>query len=167
MAFLTITSGQIAAGEPTTQELFQTIKDNFDDHESRIGVVEGTIANYVPIDFTVVGAYSNRTMPQTGVLYFLVPFSMTLTGAKIYLTTAGTAGTLECDLLYKRGGAAYTTIFSTKPSLAYTAGDNAVSSNAVFAVTSLEANDRLRFDITSSQTATPGNFALILSFTKT
>lgn len=40
MAFTALTSGQIASGEPVTTDLWTKTKDNFDDHESRIGTLE-------------------------------------------------------------------------------------------------------------------------------
>lgn len=171
MTYTDLTTDQTAAGQAVKQELVRLIKTNLTDHEARLVVLESTTSNYIPITFDVTGEYWRATMPQTGVLSFLVPFGITLTGAKIFLTTVGTAGTLDCDILYKRGGGAYTSIFSTRPSIAFGAGDNAVSSNAVLSTTALLTDDRLRLDIITSQTTTtatvPGNFYVILSFTKT
>lgn len=43
MAFTALTSGQIASGEPVTADLWTKTKDNFDDHETRIGDLELSI----------------------------------------------------------------------------------------------------------------------------
>lgn len=40
MAFTALTSGQIASGEPVTTDLWTKTKDNFDDHQTRIGDLE-------------------------------------------------------------------------------------------------------------------------------
>lgn len=166
MAYSALNSTEVSAGKPTKSELFTKIKDNFSDHESRIGVLETAIGAYRPIEFVVVGEYWRAATPQTGALYDRVNFNITLTSARIFLSTAGTAGTLSCDVLYKRGAGSWTSIFSTQPSIVYTAGDNALSSNAVLSTTELLASDLLRFDISTTQTAS-GLFVLQLEFEKT
>lgn len=156
MSYSAVTSAEVAAGEPTKQELFTKIKDNFSDHETRLTVVEAATAAFLPIEFNLTGRYADFGSTQTGVLYYRVPFNMTLTGARLLIWTAGSAGTTEMDVLYKRGVGAYTTIFTTKPSVAYGSGDNALSTNAVISVTSLLAADLLRLDISAVQTAGTG-----------
>lgn len=40
MAYSPLPTSQIGSGKPTQQPLFQNIKDNFDDHETRVGLLE-------------------------------------------------------------------------------------------------------------------------------
>lgn len=151
MAHDPINSSEIAAGQPTKQELFQKIKGNDDDHETRLELVEIAVANFIPIQFDVIGPYWAAGAPLVVCNTFRVPFDMTLISALLQIGEAGISGTTEVDVEYKRGGGSWTSIFSVRPSVSYSAGDNAKSSNAVLAVTSLLADDLLRAKQTSVQ----------------
>lgn len=163
MAYSAITSTEILAGKPNKQELWTKVKDNFIDHESRIIDLEAAINSFLPIEFSVYGPYSQRTAPQTYVLIYRTSFNFTALAARLLVQTAGSAGTLEVDLQMKRGAGAFATIFSTKPSVVYTAGDLALSTNGVLSTTSFLAGDIIRMDITSNQTAGEG-FELYLEY---
>lgn len=151
MAFEEILTTQIEAGDPVTQELFRKIKNSLDDHEDRLAVAEAAVQSFYPIVFKAQGALSLYA-PLTGIVHERVPSNLRLTSARILVIDAGSAGTVEFDVQYKRGGAAFASIFSTRPSVAYTAGSYALSSNAVLAVTSLEIGDILRLDAVQGQT---------------
>jgi hypothetical protein len=161
MAFIEITSAEITAGEPTSQALFQKIKDNDDDINSRMGVVELAINTFAPIRFSVTN-YSALT-PATEVDIERVHFDMTLLGARLLVVDAGTSGTLEIDIEYKRGGGSWSTIFSTKPSVVYSLGNYALSTNAVFSVTDLLSGDLLRLNINTPQ-VNNRQFILLLEY---
>lgn len=147
--FTTITLAQIAAGEPTAQELFTKIKNNDDDFDSRLNVVEGAINTFPPIRFGVINYIAN--LPATEVDVERIPYNITLLSGRILVFDAGSSGTLSVDLEYKRGVGAWTTIFSVTPSVAYTAGNYALSSDGVIAVPSLLLGDLLRLNINSGQ----------------
>lgn len=164
MAFSAITSGAITAGQPTTQELFTKIKDNFDNHESRLLDVESAVNSFLPIEFSVYGPYTLNSAPSTGVLYERLSFNFTALAARILIHTAGPSGTLEVDIKLSRSGGAFATIFSTKPSVVYTAGDLALSTNAVLSTTSFLAGDILRLDITSNQGVGAEGFTAYLEY---
>lgn len=149
MAYSTIPSASLAVGKPTKKELFDLIRSNFEDHESRIVSTEAAAAAAIPFEFEVFGKYNDLTVPYTGVMYYRVPFACTLTGAVILIFNDGLTGTLEIDIQKKSGVGAFATVFSTKPSVAAAGGDFSVSSNATFSTTTLLANDILRLDITS------------------
>lgn len=151
MAYTAITTAEITAGEPTTQDLFTKIKDDFDNHETRITNVELAVSSYRPLEYEVNGGYWGLTVPYTGLLYDRINFNMTLLAARLIIYQAGTSGTTEVDVEYKRGAGAWTTIFTTTPSVAYSAGDLAISTNAILAVTSLEAGDLLRVNLDTVQ----------------
>jgi hypothetical protein len=163
MAFSTITTAQISTGEPTAQELFGKVKDNFDDHETRLGTLEGSLNSYLPIRFSVTN-YESFT-PATEVDIERIPFNITLLGARLLVVDAGSSGTLEVDVEYKRGGGAWTTIFSTNPSVAFSAGDYALSSNAALSVSSLELGDLIRLNIDTPQVGN-NQFILLIEFEK-
>lgn len=155
MAFTAITSAQVAAGEPTAQELFSKVRLNFDDHESRIVATENAINEIKVIEFFAAGQYSQRSS-QNEVMFTSTPNNITLQGARLRIQTAGTAGSTEIDIKYKRGAGAWTTVFSTRPSVAFGSGDYAVSTNAVFSTTALLAGDLIRLDIIAVQTIGTG-----------
>lgn len=166
MAFTALTAADLAVGKPTKKELFDLIKSNFDDHETRILNVEAATSDIDPIVFTVVGAYSQLPTPSTGLLYFRVPFALTLTGAVIMIYEDGTSGTLEVDVQKKTGAGAFASIFSTEPSVASTGGDFSTSSNAVLSTTAIAQNDILRLDLLSKMSGPDiDGFELRLSYT--
>jgi hypothetical protein len=168
MSFTTITSGEIASGEPVTSTLQTKIKDNFDDHESRIQDLEGGSATvYPPLIMRVNGPYGYYSAAD-GILKTTLNFPITVTGVRILVDVAGTSGTLEVDVEYKRGGGSWTTIMTTKPSVAYTAGNDALSSNGVVNASQadLQAGDILRLNIDSIQVAGNG-FLVRIDYNRT
>lgn len=168
MPFTALTSTEIASGKPNSSSVFSKLKDNFDNHESRLLVVEsGGAVAYPPIIMRVNGYYAWKNLTN-GLLKTTMNFNLTITGVRLIIDTAGSAGTTEIDLKYKRGAGAYTSILTTKPSVAFGAGNDATSTNAVLdlAQVNLLAGDFLRLDLTSVQTG--GNsFMVRIDFTKT
>ncbi len=157
MSFTAITAGEIASGQSvktTTQTLVRT---NFDDHESRIQALEAGSTGLPPIIFSVSGRYSDWGAIDE-VIFTTATYTFDITGARIIIRDAGSAGTLEIDIKKKRGGGSWTSIFTTKPSVLFSAGDYAVSSNAIFDPDEIDviAGDLLRLDITSVQTDATG-----------
>lgn len=163
MAFSALNTSEIATGEPVKSEVMTKVKENFDDHESRISTLEASVNSFPPISFVVKGMYSKFGSGQTDVLFDRLNFNITLLAARLVIDKAGTAGTTEVDIYYKRGVGAWTSIFSTKPSVAFGAGDKGISTNAVMSTTALLAGDLLRMDITSTQTLGNG-FTLFLEY---
>lgn len=151
MAYSVIASTDIEAGDPVTQDLWQQVKDNFADHETRIDSLEAAIQNYPPILFKVRGA-SSLYAPVTGQEFLRLFANITLTSGRVFVYVAGSAGTVDVDIQYKRGAAAFASIFSTRPTVAFGAGDYAISTNGVLSVTDLLAGDILRLDIQGAQT---------------
>ncbi len=151
MSFDAFTSGEIAAGQPVKQELWTKSKDNFDDLVARIVSLESSGLTAFPIEFSLLGEHA-YIGAGTGYGYLRIAYNLTLTSAKIYVPIAGTSGTLELDVQKKTGGGAFASIFATKPSVLYSAGDHAVSSNAVLGTTALLTGDLLRLDMTQVMT---------------
>jgi hypothetical protein len=101
-----------------------------------------------------------------GVMIERINFDINILSCRLLMGTAGSAGTLSADLQYKRGVGAWTSIFSTPPSIAYTEGDFAISTNQVLSVTQLLIGDLLRLNISSGQTAGT-EFHMLLEFERT
>lgn len=151
MAYDAILTTEIEAGDPVTQDLFEKVRGNDADLESRLSVLESTVQTYPPIQFKIRGAASIYA-PGTGLEYLRLFQNITLTSGRVLIFVAGSAGTAEIDIKYKRGASAFATIFSVAPSVLYSAGDYAVSTNGVLSVTDLLAGDILRLDLTTAQT---------------
>jgi hypothetical protein len=163
MSYVDLTSGEIASGEPVATTTQNKVKDNFANHEERIENLEASVVDFLPIVLSVGGWYS----ANTNVLKTTANSSLTIIGVRILINTAGASGTTEIDLLRKRGAGSYESILTTKPSVAYTAGNDALSSNAVLDATKvdIEAGDILRLDITSAQ-VTANSFVVRIDYNR-
>lgn len=153
MPFIAIDSTEVDSGKPVATTTLGKVKDNFDDHEERIQILEsGVGTTYPPLIFRVGGPYS-QSGALTGIIKTTTNFNILITGARLLIDKAGSSGTTEIDVQFKRGAGAWTSIFSTRPSVSYTAGDDSISSNAVLnpSYTTLQAGDLIRLDITSVQ----------------
>ena len=169
MSFTPITTQEISTGEPVTNTTMTKVKDNFDNLDSRLTTVEGGgNTTYPPIILRVNGNPALLAIPFTNFLKTTCNFNLTITGVRILIDSAGSSGSTEVDIKFKRGSNPYTSIFTTKPSVSYTSGNDAVSSNAVLDPTyvNLQTGDILRLDITSAQVASK-NFIVRIDYIKT
>ncbi len=163
MAFIAITDELIAGGEPTKQELFNRIQDNFDDHETRIGVVEGNTSDIVPVEFNFGGPQED-VPEQDGVLFWRVPFDVQWLGARVILFDDGTTGTLDVDLETKSGVGAFTTILTGNITVASGGGDFTVTSGTILGSNNTaSAGDFLRVNI-DNVIDDGGRFTVIIEF---
>lgn len=152
MAFTPLNSSEIAAGEPVKQELWDTVKADLDDLNSRTVSVENGLTNYLPIKWQVYGRMDEyNVFPVEEVILDRQTFDITIVAARLITKTAGTSGSNEVDIKLKHGANPWQSIFSTLPSNLFSAGDGAVSTNQVLSTTSVQAGDLLRLDLTSVQ----------------
>ena len=86
-----------------------------------------------------------------------INFDITILAGRLLTHTAGSGGSNEIDILFKRGAGAWTSIFSAKPSTAFGAGNFALGTG-VLSVTSLLAGDLLKVNVTAVQS---GGISLI------
>lgn len=152
MAFTPITATQIEVGKPVKKELWDATKDSFDNHESRIALTEAAIQKVIVINEMVINAAqyaSSTTLEQVAI--FRAAFTFDLLSAVLTNIEAGTSGTLEIDILTGPDLTSLTSVFSTKPSILFSAGNYAESTNAVFSSTTVNANDYVQLNITSLQ----------------
>lgn len=168
MAFNSIPSSLIQVGKAITRTLFSTyVKDNLDDHESRLASLEGTAGKIVIFDELISNATSFSTL--TGLAMYRAASDYTLTDCKIAIYTKGSlTGTLQIDIKVSSSTdfTSAVSVFTTKPSIAYAGASNYdESTNAVFDLTNkvISAGDYLRFDITSMPASgTLGKFNVYL-----
>lgn len=157
MAFSTISSAVIAAGQAIKAELWGKVKDNFDDHETRINLIESSSSKLEIIKFYALNASDFST--ATGLFYWESNDTFTITSAYVQIFEKGTlTGTFEVDIKKSTtdlNSTSFTTIFTTKPSITFASvADYAKSTNQVFDPTkvSIVAGNYLRFDITQMPT---------------
>jgi len=120
MAFVTIPSGAIDVGDPVTKDLWDKVKGNDDDHETRINSLESGSGSITVIDDLIVNSsqFASTTTFEELIL-FRAGTGFTLTTALLTQIDAGLVGTLEVDILKATGiGGAFASVFSTKPSIA-------------------------------------------------
>jgi hypothetical protein len=150
MSFTAITSGEIESGDPVKASTLTKIKNDLDDHETRLLTVEASTSAFPPIILRVGGRY-----PQTtSILKTTANFSFQITGVRLLIDTAGASGDTEIDIQRKRGVGSFESILTTLPKVNYADGDDALSTNTVINLSKddVEAADILRLDITSAQT---------------
>lgn len=164
--FTPITTGEITTGEPVSTATQTKIKENFDDHEERLQAAEESSGEY-PAIVLRVGGYYSRLGATTGLIKTTTNFTLTLTGARIIVETAGSAGTLEIDIKRKRGGGAWESIFTALPSIGFGSGNDAISAAGTLDPSKVDliAGDLLRLDTTSVQTNGKG-FHVRLDFVR-
>lgn len=160
MAFTTISTAIIQVGKPLIKSLFQTIKDNEDDLNTRLSSIEAVANKRVFYSTPVLGASSYTTL--TGLDQIRVESGIDITDVVIAIyddTTAITSGTLEIDIVKASGAgdgpdfSSSNSIFTTRPSIDFsTASDYDESSNQVLNATysnGLVAGDYIQFNVTS------------------
>lgn len=156
-SFQTLDLSEIAVGQPVKEELWTKVKCSLDDHESRMNALEAGANKFVIFDSLIHNA-SAGTQTSGGlniISLSIAQSSFNIVTAILTVLQAGTAGTVEFDLL-RNTTADYTTattMFSTKPSVAFGAGDFAKSVNAVFTGPGaiVAQNDHIYLDVTSLQ----------------
>lgn len=151
MAFVTIGSTEIAVSKALKAELFQKIKDNFDDHETRLNDLSVGSGPVVLINEEIENVSSTLTL--TGLKYIRAFNNMNITKAQIQIFTKGgvTSGTLEVDLKKSATlGGTYTSIFTTKPYINFATDTDYTSRDGVLNTGQAVTQDEiLRLDITN------------------
>jgi hypothetical protein len=169
MVYIPLTSESIDAGEPNSQDLWSKVKGNADDHETRILTLEGSLSFFNPISFGLNGNYQILGNMDNYAGVYRITTSLTITAVRLFCRIAGSGGTTETNILFKRGAGAWTSVLNTNPSLGFAAGDDSLSSNAVLNSTNkfLEAGDLIRGDLVSSQSGEPRGLVTFAEIEKT
>ena len=99
MAYVPLNPADIAAGKPTKEELFTTIKANQDDFDSRItAAAGGAVLDIFNIKFG--GAITQYTMTEISerIPVYKAPVAGTIVSFVMTLLTASTSGNLEFNI---------------------------------------------------------------------
>jgi len=162
MAFVTINPAAIEVGDPVTADLLTKIKNNEDDHESRINSVEASNKKIEIFKYLILNGSSFST--ATGLDYYRAEDTITVTkvAIQIFEKNGVVSGTLELDVkksVTDLNSGSFTTIMTTKPSLDFsTAVDYQESTNQVINVASstISPGQYFRLDITSTPSGSGG-----------
>lgn len=157
MAFSAISSAVIAVGSAIKAELWTKVKNNFDDLNSRINLVEASSSKVPVIKFMALNGSEFST--GTGLFYWESNDTLTITSAYVQIFEKGTlTGVFEIDVKKSTtdlNSTSFTSIFTTKPSITFASAlDYAKSTNQVFDATktSIVPGNYLRLDITQMPT---------------
>jgi hypothetical protein len=158
MAYNPILSAAISIGSAIKKELWDFVQGNFNDHETRINSIESSTPKIPVIKFYVLNASSFST--ATGLFYWESNDTFTITNAYVQIFEKGSlAGTFEVDIKKSTtnlDSPAFSTIFTTKPSVAFASvSDYAKSTNQVLDPTkiSIVPGNYIRFDLTQMPTS--------------
>lgn len=152
MAYVTIDPDSIEVGDPLKKELFDLIKDNFDDHETRIQTLSGGSGKISVFNDEI---YIGGSAQTTGVLYFEAyqPFNVVEVSIQIFEKSPATSGYLTVDAKKNTdtNDANFTTILTTPPTINIATDPDYTRETAVIntGAQTLDTGDILRIDITA------------------
>lgn len=160
------TAESAAASSGTIQKIGQVVNFN-------------TEKQHVVFEWTLTGNYANLGLPK---LAFDLPKhvyrSFTVDGFGFSVVTAGSSGSLEIDIIRRPVTGPTVSLWTTKPVIPFSSGNNArmiyrvsdattlinTAGNTlgVLAVTSIVEGDQLEMNITSVQAGNPADFVFRL-----
>ena len=167
MAFVTIPSNAIDVGDPITKDLWDKVKENLDDLNSRTTSVEASQNQILIWSDQVLNAATITT--GTGIDSYKAPFNLTITDASVQIYEKGLlTGAIEIDFKVNTtpDDTGMTSIFTTRPKVTLAgASDYDTSTNQVLDATktSIAAGSFIRFDVTEFPTGgVLGQFYIVL-----
>jgi hypothetical protein len=164
MSYTTIPSTSIQVGKSVTKNLWDLVKGNLDDHETRITALSVSAGPVVIFDEEILNV--STALPLTNIADFRAFAGMNITKAQIQIYTKDgiTTGLLEYDLKKASTlGGTYTSIFTTKPAInyatdsTYTSRDGVLNSGQTLAI-----DDIIRLDITNVPTGVITRFRIMV-----
>lgn len=168
MAYTTIPSGWIEIGKAIKKQLLTLVKDNLDDHETRLNGLEAGANKVEMFNFEVMGFindYLASELVQIGT--YRAPNDVTITEVKLILMngssspTSTAAGFLSIDLqVSSDSGATWNTILAAQPIIED--GINATGSESglvtfIVGGEDISTDDLIRVNVTSKKD-TQGSF---------
>jgi hypothetical protein len=156
MAFTSIPSSLVAVGKSVKTELFSYIKDNFDDHESRLSALSIGSSPIEIFNFPVLNASSATTL--TGLTYYRAVTAFSVSSVQIEIFEKGgiVSGSLTVDVKKSTAGlgGTFTSILTVQPTLNFASiSDYATNAGTLNgALQSINSGDYLRLDVTALPT---------------
>lgn len=152
MAYVPLDPADIVAGKPTKEEIFQQIKDNQDNFNSEIALLQGT-ASFSVFDSNFVGAMTEYTLAyvNTRCPVYKSPAAGTIRSVVMTLLEPSTSGILELDVQKSTdNGANWSSILTTAVQLTGTT-TGSLSGSVSFSDASVAQNDLLRIQFIGLQ----------------
>ena len=115
-----------------------------------------------PNSFVMNAFIRKNDYALTSTKLFKAPYGFNFISAIVTTLEAGSEGTLEVDILSGTTLGSLSSIFSTRPSVAFGAGSNASSTNSVISNAAVATSDWIQMDITSLQTGQDRYFVYLL-----
>lgn len=169
MSYQSITEEEIKTGEPVAHNTQDKIRAGLQDHEGRIQALEtGTSTEFPPLIWNIIGKYSSLSgKVDLGRQAF--NYNVRIQGCFLVTTIAGSSGSSEIDIEWKRGTDPWKSIFNTRPSVPASAGNDAASTNAVLNPENIDvqAGDIIRLNLTAVQTGVPQGLLIRLDWERT
>ena len=157
MAFSSLSDALYAVGKPIVRAIFNTLKNNQDDLDTRLSTVEGSTNKIVFYSGSIYTAGNYASV--TGLIFHRVQSAIDITDVKVIAGdfTGISSGTLEIDVqkASSRDFSSSVSVLTTKPSLDLSTASNFdESSNMVLSVGNkvLSEGDWIRIDVTSLPT---------------
>lgn len=153
MAYTSINSSDIQVGKATKKELFQLIKDNLDDHESRLLALSGGSGKLSLVN-TDIRVGSNATGFLTGALYYEIIQDCIATEVAIQLFEKGVAssGSLTVDIKKNTSTnpSGFNTILTAPPTISMASSDFTRATGTINpSAQTLNIGDIIRVDVTA------------------
>ena len=151
MGFLTLLNKLV--GDPLKKDDWDKVKDNFDDHESRIASNESQAAKIIVYDSDVKLGASAASV--TGLIHYKAIQAFTVTTVEIQIFSKGpiVSGILEIDVKKNTtpDDIGMTSIMTTLPSVDFSTASDYDTSSGILSVAEqdIAVDGFLRFDITS------------------
>lgn len=166
MAFVTIPSSLIQIGSALKKELFDLIKGNLDDLDSRVNALSLGAAPVEVFNFDVLNASSASSL--TGLIHHEALSAFIVTEVKIQLFETGgiSSGVLSVDV--KKGPTpddlTMVSILTTQPSINFLTAVNYDSASGVLdpSQQTIAQGEILRLDITSLPSTPLGKFRVLV-----
>jgi hypothetical protein len=166
MSFNPIDSNEIKVGKAVKKELWNKVKGNFDDHESRIQALSFGASPIVVFNNDVLNASSANSL--TGLAYYraIVPFTITTVKLQIFEKGDVVSGILSMDI--KKGTTLdeldFSSVLTTEASIDFSVANDYDESDGVLDALnqSVAVDEYLRLDITSLPITPVGKFRVLV-----
>lgn len=165
MAFVTIDTSQINVGDPITKELLDKIKNNEDDHESRINQLETSGGSIFILNeaFCLAGIDSG----STDIFYYKATQDMSISDFRVQIFAKGSvsSGTLSFDLekATNTNNANFNSILDSDLSFNFASDADYLEKTAdISSSNDVDAGEVIRIKVTSTPTNFGGKVLIVI-----
>jgi hypothetical protein len=150
MAFTSLTAQEVLPEEPTKSELFDKIRLDLDDVNTRLIALEATSNTFAPIEFGFLGKFDSGDV-RDGFSHYRVQQNITLLAVRLLIITAGSAGTTQVDIQRRTAGGVWASVLTAVLSAGFGSGNFFLTSGTI-AIASILQGEILRADLKACQT---------------